>query len=243
MIDPAVLNPRLIPYDFSLYLVTDTAMCTAAGRGVADTVAAAVTGGASVVQVREKHASDAEVLALTLDVFAALRGIPAPAGTAAENVPVFLDDRVEVVAELRRRGLPAHIHVGQTDMPPAQVRARLGAEPLLGLSAHTAEQFAVAAKAGGVDLFGVGPVWATRTKDVQRPALGVEHWTELNREALELGILAVAIGGIKGHNVHELAGAGALGVCVVSDICTAADPEAAARSIRAAYLGAQGENR
>lgn len=235
MTDPRTLNPRLSDYDFSLYFVTDTAMCQAAGRSVAQTAALAVTGGAGVVQLREKQLDDPAVYDMALELFAALAHTRGPEG---RDVPVFLDDRVDVVRKLRDRGLPAHLHIGQSDISPQQARSALGPEPLLGLSAHTAAQFRAGAATGGVDLFGVGPVWATQTKDVQRDALGVQGWAELAPTWRDVGIPAVAIGGIKAHNVARLRDVGALGVCVVSDICTADDPRAAAAAIRAAYLSA-----
>ena len=164
------LPARLAPYDWSLYLVTDTAMCAAAGRTVADTVAQAVAGGAGIVQIRDKDASDAEVARMTRETVAALRQAGrsiTPTGAAQgvgevrdhghgrdldvspapdqRPVAVFIDDRLEVVRALREEGLDIHLHVGQTDTPVPQVREVLGPDPLVGLSAQTPDEFSAAA--------------------------------------------------------------------------------------------------
>src|SRR5699024_11845289 len=121
------LPDRLAPYDWSLYLVTDTAMCAASGRTVADTVAEAVAGGAGVVQIRDKDASDEEVARITRETVAALESAGrsiTPNGSRAQEDPsahdaapdggaparesrpvaVFIDDRLEVVRALRQEG-------------------------------------------------------------------------------------------------------------------------------------------
>ncbi|WAL40138.1 thiamine phosphate synthase [Brevibacterium sp. BRM-1] len=236
MTDPAAAPappgaPRLLGLDTALYLVTDSAMCRAAGRSVAQTVALAVEGGAGLVQVRDKHAGEAEFDELARSVVAAVEQTRDRLGIDHE-IPVFLDDRVASARRLLDEGLRVHVHVGQDDEPVERVSAAIGPEPLLGLSASNEQEFAAGEAAGGVDLFGVGPVWATQTKDVARAALGPERIREL---AAAARLPIVAIGGIGADNAAELAGSGAIGVCVVSAICAAPDPRAAAQRIRAAF--------
>lgn len=230
---------RLAGIDPTLYLVTDPAQCAAAGRSVADTVAEAVAGGAGIVQVRDKDASDEEFAAVALAVLEAVARVRERSGIAA-RVPVFLNDRLDVAARLRADGHDVHIHVGQSDAPPAKVRARLGPAPLLGLSAATAEEFAVARATGAVDLVGIGPAFDTSTKADAPAGLGAAAVAELAGLAAAEGLPSVAIGGIDAEGAaalrRENPAAGLIGVCAVSAICSAADPRAAAAALRTAFL-------
>lgn len=262
------LPDRLAPYDWSLYLVTDTAMCAAAGRTVADTVAEAVAGGAGVVQIRDKDASDEEVARITRETVAALESAGRsimPNGSSAQEDPsahdaapdggaparesrpvaVFIDDRLEVVRALRQEGLDIHLHVGQEDTPVTEVRALLGPDPLVGLSARTPEQFSTAAAlrdettgAALVDLVGVGPVHDTLTKAGAPAGIGPKRLASLAEIAAQMGLPSVAIGGIDADRAPALREAPVLGLCVVSAICTSSDPRAAAAAIYSAYRAA-----
>ena len=243
------LPTRLAPYDWSLYLVTDTAMCEAAGRTVADTVAQAVAGGAGIVQIRDKDASDAEVARMTRETVAALRRsgrsiTPAGPDSDPRPVAVFIDDRLEVVRALRAEGLDIHLHVGQTDTPVPQVREVLGPDPLVGLSAQTPDEFSAAAAlrdettgAADVDLVGVGPVHDTLTKAGAPAGIGPQRLASLAEIAAQMGLASVAIGGITAERAPALRDAPVLGICVVSAICASPDPRAAAAAIRASYRG------
>lgn len=209
--------------DLSLYLVTDTVM--SAGRGVAQTVRAAVDGGVTVVQLRDHHATDAEFVALGREVAEVLRGT---------GVPLLVDDRVHLARSIGADGA----HVGQRDMPVGEARSALGPDALLGLSASTEEQVRAAAHLplGSVDYLGIGPVWATTTKADHGPTLGPGGLRELVGMAT---LPAVAIGGIDASRVPELAGCGADGIAVVSAICAASDPGQAARQLGAAWQAIQ----
>ena len=160
--DPAAGNrvagqpsDRFAGIDTRLYLVTDSAQCEAAGRSVAETVAEAVAGGVGIVQVRDKDIDDAAFYSLTRQVIAAID--TATAGTD-RHVPLVLNDRVEVARRLIDEGESVHIHVGQSDTSVGEVRAALGREPLIGLSAADSAEFAAARDTGVVDLIGIGPV-------------------------------------------------------------------------------------
>src|SRR5699024_10427484 len=141
--------------------VTDSTQCEAAGRSVAETVAQAVAGGAGLVQGRDKDLGDAAFYSLSRQVIAAIDS--ATAGTD-RDVPLVLNDRVEVARRLIDEGESGHIHVGQPDTSVGDVRAALGPEPLIGLSAADSAEFAAARNTGVVDLIGIGPVFDTTTK-------------------------------------------------------------------------------
>ncbi|UVI35181.1 thiamine phosphate synthase [Brevibacterium spongiae] len=226
-------NSRFAGIDTRLYLVTDSAQCAAAGRTVAETVQAAVAGGVGIVQVRDKDIDDGEFYSLTRQVIAAVDA--ATRGTD-RTVPVVLNDRVEVARRLIDEGEDIHIHVGQTDTTVAEVRAALGEAPLIGLSAASSDEFDAARDSGVVDLVGIGPVYDTTTKADAPDGIGPDRLGELVTKA---GIPAVAIGGISIDRAPDLRGRGLLGICVVSAICMAGDPQAAAAELLAAFAGGQ----
>lgn len=200
-------------FDPTLYLVTDTALC--GPRGVPEVVRAGVAGGVSAVQVRAKDASDRERLELVRAVQDVLRG---------SEVVLVVDDAVDVALIAGVDG----VHVGQDDLPVAQIRRLAGPEFLIGLSTHTLEQ-ARGVDPALVDYVGIGPVRATPTKTDTAPALGADGIAAI---AAAAPVPAVAIGGIHEDNLTSLRDTGIAGFCVVSEICCAPDPEAAARRLR-----------
>jgi len=208
-------------FDPTLYLVTDTELCRP--RAVADVVRAAVAGGVTAVQVRDKTASRRELYALTLAVRGALDGVP--------GVAVIVNDAVDVALLAGADG----VHVGQDDLPPEQVRAVIGPDRHLGLSISSAAELtaALSLPAGVVDVVGIGPVWATPTKPDAAPALEPAGVAALAADARAAGLLSVAIGGISVSNAADVAATGVDGICVVSAICGAPDPVEAARRLRA----------
>ena len=211
-------------FDPRLYLVTDTALC--APRSVPQVVAAAVAGGVTAVQVRDKTAGRRDLLALTRAVQQVLADRP--------DVRVVVNDAVDVALLTG-----ADVHVGQDDLPAAETRALLGPGPVIGVSVGSAADLdaVLALPAGTVDLVGLSPVWATPTKPDAGPGLGPTGVRALAAAARRGGLLSVAIGGISAANAATVAATGVDGICVVSDICAAADPAAAARALRTA-LGA-----
>lgn len=216
------MSPRLDPAALALHLVTDTAL--SAPRTVPDVVAAAVRGGATMVQVREKDAPVRELVAL----------LTAVAERVGREVPVLVDDRADVYLAARAAGAPvAGVHVGQSDLPVALAREICGPQAVLGLSAATAEELdaAAALPAGTVDYLGVGAVRATRTKHDHPEPLGVEGFA---RAAARTALPCLAIGGVRVEDAPGLRAAGAAGLAVVSGIC--ADPAPAAAAAR--YLRA-----
>lgn len=211
--------------DPTLYLVTDTALSRP--RPVADVVRAAVAGGVTTVQVRDKTASRRELLELTRAVQAALADRP--------DVVLWVNDAVDVALLAGADG----VHLGQNDLPPAEVRALLGPDRLLGFSVSSVAELDVARAlpAGTVDVVGIGPVWTTPTKPDAGSALGPEGVRALAAEARVAGFTTVAIGGIDASRAGEVAATGVDGICVVSALCAAPDPAEAARALRTAIEG------
>ncbi|MBS4154654.1 thiamine phosphate synthase [Cobetia sp. MC34] len=202
--------------DLSLYLVTDPALC--AERGLEATVMAAVRGGVSVVQLRDKHASDEEMIAQAIRLKALLDEY---------EVPLIINDRIEVALASGADGL----HIGQSDGDPVEARGRLGEDALIGLSVQTLEQLK-AVDVERIDYLGLGPVYATPTKPDHAAPLGIEGLTQLVRSS---PLPTVAIGGISLANAGEVMTSGTDGLAVVSALCSAEDPAEAAQQFLAQY--------
>jgi thiamine-phosphate pyrophosphorylase len=196
-------------------LVTDAAMT--ARRGMIPTVRAAIEGGVTIVQLRDKDTTDEDLTALAL----ALRAELAPRG-----VPLIVNDRPLVAKVARADGL----HIGQDDGDPRAARALVGPGAVLGLSVTNASEVATVDPAI-VDYVGLGPVFASATKADAAPPLGVDG---LRAVGAMLPVPFVAIGGIDMGNATTVMAAGPAGVAVVSAICAAADPRLAAAELRQA---------
>ena len=196
-----------------LHLVTDSALCGA--RGILAVVDAAVRGGVTCVQLREKSLDTRAFV----ERARALKAWLGPLG-----VPLLINDRVDVALACGADG----VHVGQNDMAPEDVR-RLMPGGLIGLSVESLAQLDAAERAP-VDYYGISPVFATRSKHDAAPALGLD-----GLGAIRAGTRRplVAIGGIDAGNAAQVMAAGADGLAVVSALCSSADPEAAARDLRA----------
>ncbi|WP_019135592.1 thiamine phosphate synthase [Cellulomonas massiliensis] len=212
-------------FDPSVYLVTDSGQARRRGRDVVDVVAAAVRGGVTAVQVREKEAPTHAVVELLGRVAAVL-----PAGVA-----LVVNDRVDALLAARRAGIAVDgVHLGQADLPVGTVRRLVGADALVGVSARTPAELA-AAEAAGADYVGIGPVRTTTTKRDAPAGMGLAAFGELARAARSP---AVGIGGLTVGDVPALRRAGAAGVAVVSAVCLADDPRRAAAELAAAWAAA-----
>jgi len=205
-----------LPDDLLLYLVLGAGDCR--GRAVEEVVEAAVAGGATCVQLREKRMESATLAALGWRVKAILK----PAG-----VPLVINDDIEAAIACDADGL----HVGQEDMPPAAARRALPATMRLGLSI-TGPADLPTARPGEVDHLGLGPVYRTATKADAAPALGLAGLAALRAAVPDFPV--VAIGGITLANAGSVMAMGVDGVAVVSAITGAEDPQRAARDLRAA---------
>ena len=200
--------------DLSVYLVTDTGQCGA--LGVVETVRRAVAGGATVVQLRDPDASDADLVALGRALLGVLEGT---------GVPLIVNDRADVAAEIGADG----VHIGQGDLAPDAARAVIGPDKLLGLSTQTREHLATAAAWGDtIDYLGIGPVWPTGSKADAADAMGA---AELAAQVALSPYPVVAIGGISVERVAEVRGAGAAGVAVISAVCGQPDVVSATRDL------------
>lgn len=198
--------------DWSLYVVTDRPL--ARGRPLEQVVEAALRGGATVIQLREKEASTREFIALGRRVQELCR---------ARQVPLIINDRLDVALAIEADG----VHVGQDDMPAALARQLLGPDKIVGATASTPQE-ARQAEADGADYLGCNAVFYTPTKTDTSTPLGIEGFRHLVQA---VSVPVVAIGGIKATNAAELIRAGAAGVAVVSAVMAADDPEAAAREL------------
>ena len=198
------------PASLRLCLVTDRGL--AGGRSLIDVVLAAVKGGATMAQLREKEATTRAFVDQARALMAAL----APLG-----VPLMINDRLDVALAVDADGL----HVGQTDMPVVEARRLLGPDKIVGLSIEAAEQV-LRPDAEAADYLGVGPVYAQQTKADAAPPLGLDG---LRRVRASTGKPIVAIGGLTPDNSAPALAAGADGLAVVSALMAAADPEAVAR--------------
>ncbi len=209
--------------DLSLYLVTDAGAAMSAGRTVLETVRLAVAGGVTAVQVRDKHADARALLEL---VVAVGRSVP-------PEVAVIVNDRVDVYLAARREWPAiAGVHVGQGDLPVEHVRALVGPDAVVGITASSEDELRVAASSPArVDYVGIGVVRATATKPDAPTPLGVDG---IVQRAAGCPIPAVAIGGITVADVAALRAGGVAGIAVASAIAGSADPtEAAARLLMA----------
>lgn len=215
----ASLRHRPNPCDLRLYVVTDPGCNARAGRSLAAAVAAAVAGGATIVQVREKDAAGGDFVAAAR---AALRMC------RAAGVPMLVNDRVDIALAVDADG----VHVGQDDMPARVVRRLIGPGKLLGVSVKTREE-AVKAAADGADYLGAGAIVPTGTKDSS-----VIGFDGLARVCEAVDIPVVAIGGVGVSNAREVIEAGAAGVAVVSAVFAAPDVERATRELRGVVQGA-----
>lgn len=210
------------PFDLSVYLVTDTAMCQP--LGVAETVRRSVAGGATLVQLRDPHCSDEEFIALGRELVDVLHGT---------GVPLILNDRAWCVEAIGAQG----VHVGQSDMPPQQARRLLGPDAIIGFSVTDERQLAAvsALPAGTVDYLGLGPLRATSSKPNHAEPTG---FTRLSALARVSTVPVCAIGGVKAGDAKALRACGLDGLAVISAICGQLDPQAATTQIADAWTAA-----
>ena len=191
--------------DFGFYLVITNPVV-----GYAKCAEAAVRAGVKIVQLRMKHASREDVLREGRE----LRRVTAGTGTL-----FIVNDNPSIASEVGADG----VHVGQGDMSPAEVRSRYPELKVVGLSTHNMDQVR-ASIAQPIDYIGVGPVYATPTKDVPDPTLGLDTMSRMIAAAAHP---AVAIGGIDASRLPDVIAAGARNYAVVRAVCQSEDPYSA----------------
>ena len=203
-----------IPFDLSLYLVTDHPL--SGGRDMAWIVREAAAGGVTMVQLREKECSTAKFIDLARELKRAL----SPLG-----IPLIINDRVDVALAVDADG----VHIGQSDMPYDVARRLLGPDKIIGLSVETMEEV-IAANALDVDYIGISPVYATPTKTDTLVPFGLEGIEEVMRLSRHR---CVAIGGMNRDTIGEVIARGVEGVAVVSAIVAADSPREASEELSA----------
>lgn len=198
--------------DYSLYLVTDRALMST--PTLEEAVERAISGGCTLVQLREKAASSLEFYRTALGVKRL---------TDAHGIPLIINDRVDIALAVDAAG----VHVGQSDLPADVVRHMIGPDRILGVSVRSVAE-AAKAEAAGADYLGVGALFTTTSKeDAASVALA-----ELCRIRAATALPLVAIGGINRDTLPALAGTGIDGVAVISALIAAPDIVGAARELR-----------
>lgn len=200
------------PVDWSVYLVTDPVLV--GERPLLEVVAAAIRGGVRVVQYRHKDASTRVMLAMATELARLCHRMGAC---------FLVNDRLDVALAVDADG----VHLGQDDMPVAVARRLLGQEKLLGVSVHNESEI-LRAEQDGADHVSISPVFATSSKLDHQTPLGLAGVCTLAGRAR---VPVLAIGGIHAGNAADVIRAGACGICVVSAIIAAPDPELAAREL------------
>lgn len=198
--------------DLILYAVTDRHWLN--GETLYSQVEKVLKGGATFIQLREKNLDEEHFMEEAKEIQKLCRKY---------HVPFIINDNVELTAAIDADG----VHVGQRDMEAGDVRAKLGPDKIIGVSAQTVQQ-AVEAEKRGADYLGVGAVFPTGTKED-----AVEVGKEVLKEICEVvSIPVVAIGGVGAHNVEELSGSGISGIAVISALFAQPDIEQATRDLR-----------
>ncbi len=198
--------------DYSLYLVTDTAMC--APQGIPTVVASLIPHGISCVQLRMKEASTTTLLAVGYTLKTLLNAHP---------IKLIINDHIDIAKQLDADG----VHLGQDDASISEARAILGAKKIVGLSLENLQQAKEFANAD-VDYFGIGPIFPTTTKAFAAPAIGIDALRDF-RHLIDKPL--VAIGGIHHKNVNSVLQTGVDGIATVSAILADANPPQACRKL------------
>lgn len=182
-----------------IYPITDVSL---AGISHGEQVGRLIAGGATFIQLREKHASPR-------DFFEAAK--PAIEIARKNNVMIIINDRVDIARALGADG----VHLGQDDLPPNAAREVLGPDAIIGFSTHSVEQ-AIDAAGLRIDYIAIGPIFETKTKENPDPIVGLDGLAEVKKNIGNIPL--VAIGGIDLDNVLDVLAAGADSIALVSAI-------------------------
>jgi thiamine-phosphate pyrophosphorylase len=204
--------------DLTLYLVTDSRHNP---KPLEQVVEEAIRGGVSIVQLREKHLFDCEILEKGKKVLEVCR---------KNGVPLLIDDRADICLALDAHG----VHIGQRDLPVSAVRSILGPGKIIGKSTHSLEQ-AREAVSEDIDYFAFGPLYATPTKDYT--PVGLDKIEEVRKISRQSGKPVVFIGGITRETLEEVAGHKPGAVAVVREIMASEDPARSAADLRKKIKG------
>lgn len=201
-------------FDPTLYFITDSSGFEE--EEFLRRVEAALDGGATMLQLREKERSTREYLSLAKKVHAV---------SQRYGVPLIIDDRVDVALAMDAEG----VHLGQSDMPVDIARRIFGGNRIIGATAKTVEQAEEAVRLGA-DYLGVGAIYPTTTK-VKTVLTSTDT---LDKICKAVDIPVNAIGGLNCGNIDILRGIGISGICAVSAIMKADDPKRAAAELKEA---------
>lgn len=193
-----------------LYPITDAWL---SGLSHAEQVRRLSMGGATFVQLREKHLAPREFYCEAQEAMRVAR---------SRGVRLIINDRVDIALALHADG----VHLGQDDLPPEAARELLGQQAIIGFSTHSVEQASVAARLP-VDYLAIGPIFETSSKENPDPIVGLDGLRRVREIVGEIPL--VAIGGISLENIGEVLKAGADAVAVIS-LLLAQSPEIETRT-------------
>ena len=206
---------KILPGETDIYAITDAGLSL--GRPLEEVASALLGAGVRILQYREKKLKAGAML----EECRLLRRLTAEAGAC-----FIVNDHIDIAMLVQADG----VHVGQEDLPVPEVRSLVGPDVIIGLSTHEPEQ-ALAARGLGADYLGVGAVFATQTKEDVVAPVGFDY---LDWVAANIDLPFVAIGGIKTHNIGDVARHGARCCCLVSELVGAPDIAASVRAVREA---------
>lgn len=186
-----------------IYPITDT---TISGLSHSEQIERLAAGGATLIQLREKHASPREFYRMALDAMTIARKL---------GVQIIVNDRVDIAVAVNADG----VHLGQDDLPPDRARVLMGDHRIIGFSTHSLEQ-AIAAESLPIDYLALGPVFNTASKEKPDPVVGL---SAIGRIKPQITRPLVAIGGIRLDAVSQVISAGADSVAIISDLLSAKD--------------------
>jgi thiamine-phosphate pyrophosphorylase len=202
--------------DYTLYLVTDRTLMNA--PTLEQAVEAAISGGCTLVQLREKEASSLEFYRIAVNI----KRI-----TDYYRVPLIINDRVDLAVAVDAAG----VHVGQNDLPAAIARRMIGPYKILGVSASNLAE-AVQAQQDGADYLGIGAMFATGTKNDAK----LVTLEELKKIKESVALPLVVIGGINEKTLPQFKGSGIDGISAVSAVIASDDITAAAQRLKSLFL-------
>lgn len=191
----------MFPGAARIYPITDVRLT---GLSHAKQVARLIEGGATLIQLREKHLSPHEFYVQAEEALRVAR---------RHGVRIIINDRVDIALALRADG----VHLGQDDMSPEAARGLLGDKAMIGLSTHNSEQ-ALRAISSPLDYLAIGPIFGTSSKDNAEPVVGLDGLLKVRGLVGDLPL--VAIGGINHQNASKVLKAGADSIAVISAILT-----------------------
>ncbi|WP_147804028.1 thiamine phosphate synthase [Alkalicoccus halolimnae] len=209
---------KFTPPQLSVYFIAGTQDVS---RPLREVLVEAAIGGITMFQLREKGSGSIQEEDKRLALALELKQVCHEYG-----IPFIVNDDVELALASGADGL----HVGQEDLQAADARSKIGSSLILGVSAYTSEEAEQAVR-DGADYIGVGPMYATRSKEDAKAVVGPERIEEMRRNGITIPI--TAIGGIAAEHVKTIISSGAEGVSVISAITAAESPEKAAAAFLA----------